>query len=183
MRTTDKICDHCGNTFSCPRKKRRQRFCSHSCAFKAKTLPKLTPEVRKAAHDKADNTRRGSGRSGGYIKRGGRHEHRVVAEEKLGRPLAPGEIAHHVDENKRNNDPSNVDVLPSQGDHARLHFTGSKRPPKLICKNGHDLDGDNVELTSIGRRRCRTCRRKYDREWKKAARIAVTTQSNQENMR
>lgn len=36
--------------------------------------------------------------------------HRNVAAAKLGRPLAPGEVAHHVDEDKTNNRPDNVDV-------------------------------------------------------------------------
>lgn len=55
-----------------------------------------------------------------YKKRFNRHEHRVVAEQMLGRPLQRGEIVHHIDGNKHNNDPSNLRVM-SQADHLRLH--------------------------------------------------------------
>jgi hypothetical protein len=69
---------------------------------------------------------RGRGAKSRYVKRGGRHEHRVVMEEKLGRRLLPGEIVHHKDENTRNNDPDNLELLPSQSDHAKVHAFGSK---------------------------------------------------------
>lgn len=51
---------------------------------------------------------------------GERLEHRVVMERQLGRPLREDEIVHHIDENKSNNDPSNLEVM-SQSEHARLH--------------------------------------------------------------
>ncbi|WP_229187736.1 HNH endonuclease [Bradyrhizobium oropedii] len=44
----------------------------------------------------------------------------------------PGEIVHHADENIRNNDPSNLDVLPSQAEHARLHLKGRAHSPEHI---------------------------------------------------
>lgn len=55
-----------------------------------------------------------------YRKVGQRHEHRTVAEQKLGRPLLPGEIVHHEDLDKRNNAPGNLEVM-TQAEHARLH--------------------------------------------------------------
>lgn len=57
-----------------------------------------------------------------YTKTKGRHTHRVVAELKIGRVLLRGEIVHHKDDNKLNNDPSNLQILPSQAEHARLHY-------------------------------------------------------------
>lgn len=63
---------------------------------------------------------RGRGEGKTYRKRNGRHEHRVVAEEKLGRPLRSGEIVHHLDGDIHNNDPENLHVT-TQGEHIRIH--------------------------------------------------------------
>ena len=62
-----------------------------------------------------------SGQGKTYTKRYGRHEHRVVAEEILGRKLKPGETVHHMDGNKRNNRPENIRVFRSQSEHAKFH--------------------------------------------------------------
>lgn len=47
--------------------------------------------------------------------------HRWVAEKKLGRELRPGEVVHHKDRNKDNNDPDNLWVFSSQEEHDRMH--------------------------------------------------------------
>ena len=57
----------------------------------------------------------------GYIKKNGKHIHRVIAEEMLGRKLLSNEIVHHIDGNSQNNDPSNLQVM-TQSEHCRLHF-------------------------------------------------------------
>ena len=62
---------------------------------------------------------RGEGKT--YRKLYGRHEHRVVAEQMLGRSLRPGEVVHHIDGNKRNNAPENLMVFASQAEHVRWH--------------------------------------------------------------
>jgi hypothetical protein len=66
----------------------------------------------------------GTGRS--YRKWHGRHEHRVVAEKKIGRRLRRGEIVHHKDHRKRNNAPANLQVLKSQSEHCRIHGFGHR---------------------------------------------------------
>lgn len=47
--------------------------------------------------------------------------HRVVAENKIGRLLNDNEDVHHVDENKMNNHPDNLEVL-TKAEHTRLHM-------------------------------------------------------------
>ena len=78
---------------------------------------RMTLEVRGKLRD----ARLDSGEGKTYAKLFGRHTHRVVAEQVIGRPLLPGEVVHHIDGNKRNNDPSNLMVFASQSEHARYH--------------------------------------------------------------
>ena len=68
-------------------------------------------------------------KSTSYVKVDGRHHHRTVAEEKLGRPLGPGEIVHHIDHDKHNNHPDNLELM-TLPEHTRLHtahYWGEKR--------------------------------------------------------
>ena len=140
-------CDMCGKEFyKYPCNVKNHNFCSRKCladfSSKAKnpdgyaTLKdltnmgkhlseinkylnqtRMTPEVRA----KLRKARLNSGKGKTYTKLYGRHEHRVVAEQILGRPLKRGEVVHHVDCNCRNNSPENLIVLPSQKEHAQLH--------------------------------------------------------------
>jgi hypothetical protein len=56
------------------------------------------------------------------IKDGGAgYEHRVQAEKAIGRKLEAGEVVHHIDDDKHNNDPENLMVFKQRSDHARFH--------------------------------------------------------------
>ena len=57
--------------------------------------------------------------------RGYAYEHRMVAEAKLGRALRDGEQVHHVDGDKTNNDPSNLEVLTHAEHRAEHRADGS----------------------------------------------------------
>ena len=110
-----KICIIC-NTEFLPQKRSRQHTqvaCSAKCrnAYIAlKTAQKRSEKLRG----------RGEGKS--YPKLNGKHEHRVVMEQILGRPLSPWEIVHHKDGNILNNSPENLELLESQSVHASLHI-------------------------------------------------------------
>ena len=70
--------------------------------------------VRCVGHPKA-------WKKGSYV-----YVHVIVAEQKLGRVLLDDEVAHHIDEDKLNNSPENIEVL-QRGEHTSLHH----RPPHL----------------------------------------------------
>ena len=46
--------------------------------------------------------------------------HRVAAEKALGRSLEPGEIVHHINGDRSDNRPENLQVMRSQGHHMAL---------------------------------------------------------------
>ena len=48
------------------------------------------------------------------------YEHQLVAEKMIGRYLKKGEVVHHLDFNKSNNDPANLLVL-TKSEHTKLH--------------------------------------------------------------
>lgn len=47
-------------------------------------------------------------------------EHRYIAELKIGRKLKRTEIVHHIDGNKTNNDPNNLEIMTAR-EHSSLH--------------------------------------------------------------
>ena len=126
----DKVkCGFCGRQFEKTGKRSRQSFCAKSCyrawlyCFNKTENPTNTAEFWTEER-KQDARTRGQERKGkarGYKKYHQRHEHRVVAESIIGRPLKANEVVHHKDGNKGNNDPANLEVL-TRSEHARLHF-------------------------------------------------------------
>ena len=63
-----------------------------------------------------------------YARIGAQRAHRVIAERMLGRPLAPGEVVHHRDGNKRNNDPRNLEVVTGAENIRHSYANGRPRP-------------------------------------------------------
>lgn len=59
--------------------------------------------------------------------------HRKVMSEKLGRVLVEGEIVHHIDFNKENNNPDNLQLLASAAEHNTIHKLKRVLKPCVIC--------------------------------------------------
>lgn len=71
-------------------------------------------------------------------------EHRFVASEAIGRPLATSEEVHHIDGNKKNNSPDNLIVVP-KGEHQRLHARVCQELQALraeVARLSHGKRGD-----------------------------------------
>ena len=58
--------------------------------------------------------------------------HLVIAERALGKPLPAGAIVHHMDEDSRNNEPTNLVICPDQAYHMLLH-----RRARALDECGH----------------------------------------------
>jgi hypothetical protein len=64
----------------------------------------------------------------GYIAK-----HRLVMEEKLGRYLNKEELVHHIDGNKLNNSPENLEIVNGTGRHfIDKHFKGRDKLGRFI---------------------------------------------------
>ena len=123
------ICETCGCEFEKHRwEVREHNFCTRDCfrKFASKRMTEmnrqLNPErMTDQTRAKLRKAHLNTGDGSTYTKNFGRHEHRVVAEQMLGRKLKPGEVVHHIDGDVRNNSPDNLMVFASQSDHASYH--------------------------------------------------------------
>lgn len=128
-RIPDKACECCGKIFRPIDSKKRA--CSIQCGMKIRRNPN---EGRKKDEvwwvDKK-----------GYIQ--GRirindvtinvRQHRYVMEKHIGRKLEVWEDVHHIDENKQNNDISNLRII-AHGSHSTLHNN------KRVYKRGYKMN-------------------------------------------
>lgn len=146
MGTQKILCDYCGREiYRYPSQIKKHNFCSRQClaSYSNKTknpehytelkslaaVSKHMSELNRELNPKrmTSETRaklrnahlRDDAKS--YPKLYGVHEHRLVAEKKIGRKLKPGEVVHHIDRNKRNNAPDNLMIFSSQAEHAAWH--------------------------------------------------------------
>ena len=129
-------------------KYRKRMFLAHK-GKKPSNLDELiayskSPEGRKKASERNKgrtpwNKGKGKFESKGYtvLSLTNQREHRAVMEEAVGRPLKKGEVVHHWDEDKKNNNLNNLALFRHQSAHLRLHWFArrNKVPVSLIKFN------------------------------------------------
>lgn len=133
-----KKCTFCGKEFEVPTHRRDATYCSFICK---QTFVAQSTVVERAAK------LRGRGKGKSYTKFMGRHLHRIVAEEKMGRSLRPGEVVHHLNGDKFDNRPENL-AITTQQIHASVHSRknricgvpgcGRKHAAKGYCQYHYD---------------------------------------------
>lgn len=131
-----KICPTCREAFE--PNYASKRYCSRQCWLRHYNVVDREHGLKgaKRAGEVLAAKLRGTGTKG-YVKETNgrqRHQHRTVAERILGRQLLPGEVVHHEDRNKKNNDPSNLIVFSSQSDHVRHHNICINQSKQCTCE-------------------------------------------------
>ena len=123
---SNRLCLFCGKQFKV-NVRSKKKYCSPECRYRAST---------NLGHEYA-------GLNGYiYIKTGPKHyqlKHRLIAEQKLRRPLKPDENCHHINGDKHDNRPENIKVFASNSAHIIYHNSlyGGKHPkdsPEAIKK-------------------------------------------------
>jgi hypothetical protein len=101
-----------------------RKYCSRPCQYSDR--PK---------RDKHFNWKGGRQKHAlGYILvyEGRKLEHRLVMEKVLGRPLLSSEIVHHINEDRTDNRPENLQLM-DRASHCSLHHKGVPKPRRLTA--------------------------------------------------
>ena len=131
-RRVEKACKQCLKTFEILRAwdknkdKHTGQFCSHECHYAYQRshgtrrkssatdgLPRINRQgyvvVHRPQHEGVLEARKNNETSS-YAKRARILEHRYVMEKRLGRRLLKAESVHHIDGQRANNDPANLEL-------------------------------------------------------------------------
>lgn len=117
-------CEICGRELIAAAKQAKsgeRRFCSRRCAGKSSTPPG-SQTGEKSSSWKGGRFQSSIGYEMVLLEGQGKYTtaQKAIMEKTLGRKLRPGEVVHHRDGDKMNNDVSNLEVM-SRAAHARIH--------------------------------------------------------------
>lgn len=124
MKSLRRICEQCGEEYAPTR--HNQKFCSTGCVGDSNRKFLDIPDCIEGADRKLDKNlgyvrvycpMHREANTWGYV-----YEHRLVAEQMIGRDLVPGEIVHHKNRKRWDNRPENLEVLTKE-EHGLLHAT------------------------------------------------------------
>ena len=157
------ICTHCGRTYEA--RIRQRKFCSVAC--------------RDAAWMGEGSPIWKGGRTvdpRGYVfvtvpghPRKRVMEHRLLMERHLGRPLAQGEVVHHLDGNPSNNVIENLVLIPNNGLHRMGHGAPRSKTDKECsrCHVTKPREEFPLKYRDSGEPHqcwCKACMKEYGRE-------------------
>ena len=136
------ICKHCKKKFKTESSK--SIFCSPGCSAKAR---------------RGENSPfwRGSKKQLNYVAKQKIKEHRAIMEGYLGRSLTRTEVVYHIDENKQNNEKSNLHLFHCTACHSCFHV--NNLPLKYVYHALHkrnDTEAENrrrEQAAASGRKR------------------------------
>lgn len=106
---------------------------------KGNTKPRTNADREKLSKAKllwAETNAKGKSlKPSGYIEitRGpnkGKSEHLVIMEAIIGRPLTKKEVVHHIDMNRANNAPDNLQLV-TYSEHSKIHYEINKKKGTL----------------------------------------------------
>lgn len=150
MRPSDRTCAHCGKQLTMG----QQTYCSRRCGGKASGRCGKGPAGMHWNGGRQMTTN-------GYVRiwtpDGYRYEHRIVAEQTLGRSLERTEQVHHLNGDKTDNRPENLVVLGIR-EHALLHEEHHfKRARRWSVKFDACIDCGRTSIRHSSHGRCGTC--------------------------
>lgn len=109
-------CPKCGSLVIRPTGEgNRLTACSQSCSQLGVRRKSYKKSVIISGYEYVYMPEHPNAMKSGYV-----GKHRLVLENKLGRFLKNNEVAHHVNENKLDNSPENIELM-SFSEHSRLH--------------------------------------------------------------
>ncbi len=96
-----------------------------------------------------------------------RDQHRLLMERSIGRQLGRHEVVHHIDGDKSNNRPDNLQVM-TLSEHSRMHMSGRTLPqstrikiakartgvgfPKMSKDQVHEIHSSDLTCRALGRK-------------------------------
>lgn len=138
-------------------------FC-RPCASKRTGEAKVGKRINVTPTPARQGARSGNWKGGRFIASDGyvmvyvgprrhRKEHFLVMERHLGRPLARGEIVHHIDTDKLNNALDNLLRLPSESAHQQVHVSLRRLAGLLIQQGLIGFDRGQNRYVAVGKLR------------------------------